>query len=82
MSYTLHLKAFSRKPELGGGFRGVVTDNRDKQRYESEVLQTYEEARFFVQDTAHKLMKGQVYRRCAVNAGTAGKRYEAFIYGY
>lgn len=83
-SYAIHMKAYERKAELGGGFRAVVTDARVSPvvRYESEVLERYEEARFWCQNKAHELMNGQVYRRSSINAKSAGKRYEAFLYAY
>lgn len=76
------IRAYARKAELGGGFRGLVLDRRDGSQIESDVLQTYEEARNWAIRESHARMGQTPYRRCSVNAGTAGRAYRANIWAY
>lgn len=78
----LSLRAYERKSELGGGFRGVVVRHADKARFESDVLETYEAARDWAIREADRLMGSTPYRRASVNAGTAGRSYRANIWSY
>jgi hypothetical protein len=85
-NYHLHLKAYARKKELGGGFAGKVTEPRQpgsEPKVHKEVFETYEKARDWTISKADELMRQrrlQHYRRCSVNRGSSGTLYEAFIY--
>ena len=56
MTLTLATTAFERKD---GGFRGVVLDKRDGQRYQSDVCESIQQARYWVRVKVQELMAGQ-----------------------
>ena len=79
MKAVLFLKAYERKLEMGGGFRGAVI--RDKQRFaESPVLPTLEAAKSWVQIEAHRIMGDTPYRRAHVAKRFTGGSYQAHIW--
>lgn len=79
--HVLTCRAYTRKPEMGGGFRGRVIDHRNGDAsVESDVLPTYEQARNWAMAQAHKMMGDRPYRRCSINAGSAGRSYRANIW--
>lgn len=82
MQHVLTLRAYARKSEMGGGFRGSVIDHRatTPTRVESDVLSTYEQARDWTIRTAANLMGDTPYRRASINSGSAGRLYRANIW--
>ena len=81
MDHVMTIKAYERKLELGGGFRGVVIDCKQKRIIrESEVLPSYESARHFAQSEAHKLMGDRPYKRAYVSRSFVGNKYVANIW--
>lgn len=78
--HVMTIRAYARKVELGGGFRGIVEDHRNGARAESDILPVYEEARNWAMREAHARMGEAPYRRCSINAGTAGRAYRANIW--
>ena len=59
MNNPVQAVAFERKEELGGGFRGRVLDLRDKQTYDSPVLDTISKARHWAKRKVFDLMDGE-----------------------
>ena len=80
MQHVLTLRAYARKAEMGGGFRGSVIDHRTTARVESDVLSTYEHARDWTIKTAASIMGETPYRRASINTGSAGRLYRANIW--
>ena len=80
MEHVMTIKAFERKIELGGGFRGIVVNLATREKYESGILPTHEDAKFYAQKTAHDLMAGKPYRRCSIARRFCGNRYIANIW--
>jgi hypothetical protein len=79
--HVLTLRAYARKKELGGGFRARVIDHENRDAViESDVLPTYESARNWAMQRGHQIMGARPYRRCSINAGTAGSAYRANIW--
>ena len=79
MQAVLFLKAYERKLEMGGGFRGAVI--KDKTRVaESPIFDTLDAAKFWVQNEAHKMMNGIPYRRAYVSKRFTGGSYQARIW--
>ena len=77
------LKAYRRKDEMGGGWRGVVVDCAAKRRVaSSEVLATREEARDFAKIAAHELMGGRPYRLANVYARYCGGGYRSHLWDW
>lgn len=79
MQHCLTIKAYERKPELGGGFRGVVL-NGSESVAESDVLPTLEAAKLWAQSKAHSIMGSRPYRRAHVARRYTGGKYIANIW--
>lgn len=77
--HVMTLRAYARKEELGGGYRGAVVLQPTKERIESPVLSTYEAARHWAQTEAHARMAGRPYRRSHV-AGRTKESYYANVW--
>lgn len=80
MDHVLTIRAYERKPELGGGFRAVVVRHADKQRFESDVLPDRESAMYWAQSQAHEMMVGRPYRRASLAKRFRRGVYEASIW--
>lgn len=80
MNAVLTIKAYERKAELGGGFRGRVYRPADKAVFESDVLPSLDAAKFWAQTEAHKLMGSRPYRRAHVAKRFTGGSYQANIW--
>ncbi len=63
MNHVMTIKAYPRKAELGGGFRGALIRHPSGERVESPVLASYEAARHWAQLESHNQMGGRPYRR-------------------
>ena len=58
MNNPVTAQAFERKASLGGGYRGVVLDRRTKERTESPILPSINEARYWARKEVERLMAG------------------------
>lgn len=56
------LRAYEIKEELGGGFRGMVTDHKTKTTYKSEVLPTLDAARYWAKAKGDEIADGAFYQ--------------------
>lgn len=79
MNCVMSIKAYERKPELGGGFRGAVIANSQRIA-ESEILPTLEAAKVWAQSEAHRRMGSRPYRRAHVAKRFTGGSYIANIW--
>lgn len=79
MTCVMCIKAYARKQELGGGFRGAVIANGERIA-ESEILPTLEAAKVWAQSEAHRLMAARPYRRAHVARRFTGGSYVANIW--
>lgn len=77
IQHVLSLKAYERKSELGGGFRArvvwrmnnaVVPPQHYATVYESEILDTFDQAKSWAMQTAAKIMGDRPYRRCYIKS--------------
>lgn len=84
MQHVMTIKAFQRKPELGGGFvavarvrpEGVALGLREE-RVEADSL---DKARYEAQMIAHRQLAGRPYQRSALARRFVGNQYVANIW--
>lgn len=62
----MQIRAYPRRDEDGGGFRGVCVLIETKERIESPVFETFDQAKFWAQNEAHKRMNGRHYNRAYI----------------
>lgn len=56
-------RAYERKAELGGGFRGVAFNPKTKERRESDVRETLQQARNDAKRMVHDMLGAETYSK-------------------